>query len=50
MSLTVFAASNLARVVYRVPCIVPDGASPNGIGPMGFAGSEKISLYFPLSP
>jgi hypothetical protein len=28
----------------------PDGASAKGIGPIGLAGSEKISLYFPLSP
>jgi hypothetical protein len=28
----------------------PDGASANGTGPNGLAASEKISLYFPLSP
>jgi hypothetical protein len=36
--------------VYRGPCIAPEGALPNGIGPIFLAGSEKISLYFPLSP
>jgi hypothetical protein len=30
--------------------MAPEGAFPKGIGSIGFAGSEKTSLYLPLSP
>lgn len=33
-----------------VPAWAPDGALPNGIGPIGLAGPENTTLYFPLSP
>lgn len=40
----------MPRIVWRGPCIEPEGALPNGIGVSDFAGSEKMSLNFPSSP
>jgi len=49
-SITSLADNNLSKVVYLGLCNIPGFAFPNTIGVISFAGSTKLSLYFPPSP